>query len=361
MRLFDRFLLTDLAVPFLIGVLTFVVILLGDVAREIGQTILNARTPGILVATYLWLRSPNAFVWSMPVGTLLAVSLAMARATRDGEITAMRAAGISFGRLCLPLIAAGLGATVVAFGLNEWVVPGANDGAMRVWERMMQTQPIMREEHNRFFRDQDQRRVFYVEHMNADLNYLENIVIWVFDRHGRLSSIVRARHADLQGRIWWLRDGVQANVDPVTGGAVGPAERFTQREVQLRAALQNYYAERRSAYEMSARELRDRVEALEAGGQDSHALAVELHFKYSIPFACVIFALIGAPLAFRYSRWGVFGGALIAILIVFLYNGVRSWTLAFGLAGILPPVVAGWLQNVLFGGIGLALIHRVDH
>ena len=361
MRLFDRLLLSDLVVPCLIGVFTFAVILLGDVAREIGSTLLNARTPGLLIATYLWLRVPNALVWSMPVGTLLAVAMAMARITREGEITAIRAAGVSFGRICLPLVGAGLLATVVAFSLNEWVVPEANDGAARVWERLMQTQPVMREEHNQFFRDAEKRRVFYVEHMNADTNVLDNIMIWVFDDQGRLESITRAQHADLRGRIWWLRDGLLANIDPTTGEPAGPPERFAQREVQLRAALQNYYAEKRGPYEMSARELREQVAALEAGGQDPRSLAVELQFKYSIPFACVIFALIGAPLAFRYSRWGVFGGVLIAILIVFLYNGVRSWTLAFGLAGILPPVVAGWLQNVLFGGVGAELIRRADH
>jgi len=94
--------------------------------------------------------------------------------------------------------------------------------------------------------------------------------------------------------------------------------------------------------------------------KDSQALAVELQFKYSIPAACIVFALIGAPLAFRFSRWGIFGGVLLAILMVFLYNGVRSWTLAFGLAGTLHPVIAGWLQNVLFGGIGVLMIWRAE-
>jgi lipopolysaccharide export system permease protein len=311
----------------------------------------------MLVVRYLWLRTPNALVWSMPVGLLVAVSLAMSRATREGEITAMRAAGISFLRVCLPLVAAGVVAWVAAFSINEWVVPGANDASQRVLDEMMQTQPVIREERDQFFRDHRQRRVFYVAHMNADRNYLENIVVWSFDDFGALASITRASRADLEGRVWRLRNGVVATMRP--GGGVS-VERFALQEIQLQAALQNYYAEKRTAYEMSARELRDRVNTLESGGKDSHALAVELQFKYSIPFACVVFALIGAPLAFRYARWGVFGGVLVAILVVFLYNGVRSWTLAFGLAGVLPPVVAGWLQNVLFGGLGLLMIHRAE-
>lgn len=355
MKLFHRLLLGELIVPFFIGVFLFAVILLGDVARQIGSTILNARTPVWLIAQYLWLRTPGALVWSMPVGTLLAVSLAVARATRDGEINAMRAAGISFLRICLPFVAAGLLATVLAFSLNEWVVPRANDAARDVFDRITETQPVVREERNQLFRDKE-GRVFYVEHMNADTNSLENVVIWSFDDRDRLTSVVQAGAARLEGNVWRLYGGHEATLDPETGAMTSTP--FDTRRVRLWTALQEYYAEKRSAYEMSARELRDRITALEAGGKSSQALAVELQFKYSLPAACLVFALIGAPLAFRYARWGPFGGVLVAILIVFLYNGVRSWTLAFGIAGALNPIVAGWLQNVLFGGVGILLVWR---
>ena len=355
MRIFHRLLLGELIVPFFIGVFLFAVILLGDVARQIGSTILNARTPPLLIAQYLWLRTPSALVWSMPVGTLLAVSLAVARATRDGEINAMRAGGLSFFRICVPFIAAGAFATWLAFSLNEWVVPRANDAAADVFDRVTQTQPVVREERNQLFRDQE-GRVFHVEHMNADTNSLENIVIWSFDAEDRLTGVVQAGSARLEGSVWWLYGGQEAAIDPETGAVDCTA--FDTRRVRLWTALQDYYAEKRTAYEMSARELRDRVAALEAGGKSSQALAVELQFKYSLPAACIVFAIIGVPLAFRYARWGPFGGVLVAILIVFLYNGVRSWALAFGLAGALHPVVAGWLQNVLFGGLGLALVWR---
>ncbi len=357
MRLFDRLLLSDLVVPFLIGVFTFAVILLGDIARQIGSTLLNARTPPWLVAQYLWLRSPGAFVWAMPVGTLVAVSLAMARATREGEITAIRAAGVGLLRLCLPFFVAGAAATVGAFALNEWVVPDANDAAGRVMDRIRMTQPVLREEHNQLFRDRE-GRVFYVGHMNADTNFLENVVIWSFDAQGRLRDITQARYADLQGRVWWLHEG-QSQGFSEWDRPEAP-RRFDTRRVELWAALQNYYAEKRSAFEMSARELRDQVAVLESAGRNARSLQVELQFKYSIPAACLVFALIGAPLAFRYARWGAFGGLLVAILIVFLYNGVRSWTLAFGLAGTLPPIAAGWLQNVLFAGIGLVMLWRAE-
>lgn len=357
MKRFDRLLLGDLLVPFLIGVLTFAVILLGDVARQIGSTILNSRTPVLLVLQYLWLRGPGALVWSMPVGTLVAVSMTLARATREGEVTAIRAAGVSLSRICAPLIVAGALAALAAFVLNEWVVPKANDAAGRVMDRIMMTQPVLREEHNRFFHD-NKGRVFYVRHMNADSNFLEDIVIWSFTQEGQLREVTQARYADLQENIWWLHEGRVRRFD--RWGRPSPPEPFDTRRVELAAALHKYYADKRSVFEMSAREVRERVAVLEAGGHDAHDLQVELQFKYSIPAACFVFALVGAPLAFRYARWGPFGGLLVAIVIIFLYNGVRSWTLAFGLAGTLHPIVAGWLQNVLFSILGVVMLWRAE-
>ncbi|HJN15083.1 MAG TPA: LptF/LptG family permease, partial [Armatimonadota bacterium] len=353
MRLHDRHLLRELGAPFLIGVVTFAVILLGDAARQISDTIINQRTPLSLIAKYIWLRTPNAVVWSLPVGTLLGVSLAIAGMTRDGEITAIRAAGVSFARICMPLVAIGIFGTGIAFALNEWVVPDANDASMRALEEIRVTQAVISEERNQFIRDVDERRIFFVGRMNAHQNLLENVVMWSFDEQDRLISIVHAEFADTEDNVWMLHLGRDQGYDE-WGEPLAPVA-FDEMEVRLQGALQKHYTDKRTAFEMSAEELRSRVATLEATGRDTHADAVELQFKYSIPAACVVFALIGAPLAFRFSRWGIFGGVLLAILMVFLYNGVRSWTLAFGLAGTLHPIIAGWLQNVLFGGIGILM------
>ena len=107
---------------------------------------------------------------------------------------------------------------------------------------------------------------------------------------------------------------------------------------------------------MSAVELGQMISALGPAGGDTQKLAVQYHFKYSIPLACLIFALIAAPISFRFAHYGSFVGIVIAILIVFLYNGARSWTLAFGLAGSLDPLLAGWIPDMLFGALGVYLL-----
>jgi lipopolysaccharide export LptBFGC system permease protein LptF len=139
---------------------------------------------------------------------------------------------------------------------------------------------------------------------------------------------------------------------------VGGIQHFETREVRLTRALQHYYAERRAPGEMAPYELQELIEVRQATGGDTQRLEVYLHFKYSIPIACLVFAIIAAPLGHRYAHHGTYVGVVVALLAVFLYNGLRSWTLAFGLAGALDPMVAGWAPDAIFGVLGLILLVR---
>ncbi len=84
------------------------------------------------------------------------------------------------------------------------------------------------------------------------------------------------------------------------------------------------------------------------------ALQVEIHKKYAIPFACVIFVLLGAPLGMRARRGGMTAGFLslgfFVIYYLFLIGGEQLAD-----RQLLPPAVAMWAANVVLGAIGVLL------
>ena len=353
--LLDRYLLGQLLVPFLIGLFTFAIIMLGDVARQLGAALLGASVPPALIAQYLACNAPHALSWSMPVGVVVGVCMAVTLLTNRGEITAMRAGGASLLRLCQPILIVGLLASGLSFWLGEVVGPPAARQAREAFARIGLSQPVVQERSDVFFSDQEQRRFFHVAHMNPQTNELERITIWEQDAQGRLSRITTARWAEMKGNVWYLREGSSVTLDAY-GDQQGPVERFREQEITLQAALQDYYSSRKTAFEMSASELGSMISAMSQSGGETQKLAVQYHFKYSIPLACLVFALIAVPISFRFARHGSFVGIVIAVLIVFLYNGLRSWTLAFGLAGSLNPVLAGWTPDVVFGALGVYLL-----
>ena len=99
MTILDRYVCRQLVLPFFIGVLTFAVIMLGDAARQLGTLVLGLRAPLPLIVKYLIYYAPHAIVWSMPVGTVVAVAMALTSLKSHGEIDAMRAGGVSIARI----------------------------------------------------------------------------------------------------------------------------------------------------------------------------------------------------------------------------------------------------------------------
>lgn len=353
----DRYLFAQILVPFLIGLFTFAVILLGDTARQLGSALMTSRVSGWLLARYLLCHTPHALSWAMPVGTVVGVALTVTMLTNRGEITALRVGGLSFARLCRGFLVLGVLASILSLALGEYAAPPLTKRARELFIEIGLSQPVFVEQYNVLFRDARERRLFHVAHMNPKDNTLEGLTIWQQDASGRPVAITAAEWAEVRGSVWYLRNGATVQLDAY-GQQTGAVTKFQEQQTRLAAALQDYYSSKRTSFEMSAAELGDLISTVGPAGRDTHKEEVQFHFKYSIPLACLVFALCAAPISFRCARFGSFVGVVIAVLIVFLYNGVRSWTLAFGLAGSLPPVLAGWIPDVLFGGLGAYWLWR---
>lgn len=86
---------------------------------------------------------------------------------------------------------------------------------------------------------------------------------------------------------------------------------------------------------------------------------VEVHKKYSIPVACIVFILIGAPLGIMSRRGSMATGASFGLLFFIVY-----WAFLIGgeeLANreIISPVTAMWAANVIVGILGIFLTYTV--
>ncbi|MDZ7291662.1 MAG: LptF/LptG family permease [candidate division KSB1 bacterium] len=92
--------------------------------------------------------------------------------------------------------------------------------------------------------------------------------------------------------------------------------------------------------------------------RSTKSLLVEIHKKYSIPVACLVFVVIGAPLGFMARRGGLATGGGLSLGFFLLY-----WTFLIGgedLADrqIISPFLAMWSANFLVGAAGLYLLWR---
>ncbi|MEP6690881.1 MAG: LptF/LptG family permease [Gemmatimonadaceae bacterium] len=312
----------------------------------------NLAGKAIALSYLYWI--PDSMVMVLPAAVLFATVFSIGAFTRHAEITAAKASGISFHRLVAPIFVAAALATGLAFALGE-LVPITN--AMR---------SKLLEEHkfdtgsNRFnfAYSADRGRVYKIATLAADRHELTGLQI---ERKGmgpdyptRLVNAQRASWDSTRG--WLVRQGVMHILpDSSTDIAISfdslRQKQFTETPVELLSS-------ERSPHEMGYRDLEHFIQALERSGRNANELKVELALKFAIPLTCIVIAIFGAPLATSTQRGGAAYGIGVSLATTVLFLMLIQITKAIGAGGIVPPTLAAWIPNIVFGTIGLIFLAR---
>ena len=86
---------------------------------------------------------------------------------------------------------------------------------------------------------------------------------------------------------------------------------------------------------------------------------IEIHKKFSLAAACIIFVLIGAPIAVRFPRGGVGLVIGVSLLVFALYYVGLIGGESLANEGIVPPFWAMWGTNVILSVVGITLLLRM--
>jgi len=365
MRIVDRYLLREMALPFalaLVGFLIFILLfLLGQFSRWMVERIIPPDTLALLLLYKL----PYLLVLALPVATIFAIFLALGRLGHDRELIAMQASGLSLRRILLPLLVVGLILSGIDLLISDRLAPWGNRRYLSLLLEQFyggRSTPKIRD--NAFFKGVEER-FFYVRRHDPERNLLEDVLIYDLSGTLRLQDgeafpkIITAKAASWEDEFWRLSDGVIHAFDDE--GNLTYKSSFDAMTIHVGATIQRLAFEQRTPSEMSLGELSERIEAFRKIGRPAEPLVVEYHLKIAIPLACFIFALFGAPLSLLIGPRGRALGVILAVILVLVYQGVLFWTAQImGTRGDLPPAWGAWLPNMIFGLIGLGLFLRAD-
>jgi len=85
-------------------------------------------------------------------------------------------------------------------------------------------------------------------------------------------------------------------------------------------------------------------------------IIIELHKKFTLPFACIVFGIIGVPLGISKHRSGKSRGFVIGLMVIMIYYVLQIGGEALGETGMLPPAAGAWISNILVGAVGIYLL-----
>lgn len=356
MRILDRYAIGEIVVPFAIGFFVILVLLIGNVLFINIDLIVSRLHEWPEILRLIALKTPYFMVLALPSGALFGCALAVSRLSRDSEFTMMRMAGASMKRIFLPFILVGALVSAAAFYVQEKVTPWAESQSYKTLLRLWSSQGPPPIQANVFF--QSENYYFYVQQIDRRSGemVLRNIMVYELPTGEGYPMLTTARTARQEGNVWILEDGVVRKI-----GKDGFTEQegpFKRAKLDLRRPMTTFEDTAKNPDQMTISELREKIDVFSASGMEASRMKMSYHFKLALPLSSLILMLCVAPLSLRFGRSGSFTGVLLGIVVLFLYWNVILFAKALGGAGMLPPILAGWSEVIIFGIIGAYLMWR---
>ncbi len=348
--------------PFLVGTVSVVIMFLANTLITYSQQLFKKEIEPEAVAQLILFSIPTALNLTLPIAVTIAAGLAVSRLTRENELTAMRAAGISLKRAFAPILLMGLVVSVFSFWWTESVRPEAEARAKDTLRKIFAVEEAFTARSNIVIKLDDGR--YHLSIGSAQKGpggkvLIKNILVFSKPARGK-DQIVQAAKAEYDGRLLILE---QARIWEFDGDRFAEFKVKGQYIISPRISLETFFGQPLPG-EQTIQELREKVSELKSMGilHRAREYEVEYHNRFSIPFACLVFALFAPIFAVRFSRGGAFIGVLLSIVIVFLYYNMWLFSaeVLANRLGWLSPVVGSWLPNVLFLFVGLVALWRSE-
>jgi lipopolysaccharide export system permease protein len=355
-RILDRYLVREFLWPLLYCFDAFALLMIViDLFGTLDEFIDYHAHLGTVVHYYL-IYFPEMFVLIAPMSLLLGLLFCLASLGKHNELTAMRASGVSLLRLSLPLLGIGLIASLSVFAVNELFVPHSKEQreALMAALKGRTGRDVLQ---NFFFANPNDLRDWYARRFNTQSFEMENPEVHDRKPDGKPDFDIYAERAQWIDGQWhfFKADVYDHRENPPLVTHVAETNFPSIKDPPKRMAV-----EVKSPDQLTSTELRRYIRLQRRLGHtaDLARYQVTLHYRYAFPLTCLIVVLMGIPLGMRVSRSGPLLGVGTALVLVVAFYFLNNITLALGSGGRIPPVVAAWLTNVIFAGVGLVLLIR---
>jgi lipopolysaccharide export system permease protein len=344
--------------PFLFGLGAFTGILAASmILFDLVRAVVVRGLPLSAAAQIFILRLPGTAVYIFPMATLLAVLLAFASLSTRSEITAFKAGGISMYRVIFPALIFGFAVSLVSMVFYEVVVPRSNFAATNLMleNQARKSHKIQKNILIPEIENDELKRMYFVGRLNGD--QMEEVVVQEF-ADGKLSQIVNAKEATWDGakNTWLFKNGIIYLLSD--NGEYKHLIKFKEQYMHIKYSPADFYMGDRKPEEMNMGEMKKYIALQKKMGTDTTDLQIQYFLKGAIPFSCLVFALLGAPLGLSPQRSSSSIGLGLSVLIVFFYYFLTFTSMAIGELRVISPIAAAWLPNIVTGGVGGYILYK---
>ncbi|MBC7805268.1 MAG: LptF/LptG family permease [Akkermansiaceae bacterium] len=364
MRLSDRYILSELLLPFFISTFAVLMMLVGSILYDRLDRMLQEKWPVETVVRMLILGIPKVLTMALPVAVALSTSLAVNRMARDGEMTTLRAAGQPLWRTFMPVLLFGAVVSAGSLYLSEKVVPWSFKEQRNV-DAILRNLPKDPVKTGRSLTVDDYFISFNTaQQVIQGKRFRFNKVVIFYNPNrfegqndGEFATLQLADSAEYENGIWYLSNSrtYRFNADSSLYG-IAKGEAKVSLPIDF-SSVYNAPDDWAMDQQTFADLTRMQKEALrQRRFVDARKLEINSYFKFTLPLMCFVFALCSPPLSLRFARTGAFTGVLLSIIVVFVSWNTLLLMKGVGLGGYVSPLFAALSTPILFTCLGAWLL-----
>lgn len=366
MKIFEKYIMKEIAGPFFLGISIFSFIFLTDKIFELVDLIINKGVPinkVMLLVIYIF---PSFLAITVPMGVLMSCLMAFGRLSYDNEIIALKSSGINILKISLPalVIAFILSITMVFF--NDTILPSSNYAFKTLYFDIIKQRATIIIQEKLFINEFD-GYIFYIGEKDDKTSTLKNIIVYTLGSSNSPTHTILAEKGwifpDSESRriILRLKNGT---INEISEKNLSKYTRITFNnydiDLNINRVLDSVAKQEKSTREMGVFELYKEIKKIKKENLNNNYYLVEFHKKISIPFACLSFAFIGVPLGIVVKRGGKAIGFGISLALIFVYYLLLVLGEMLGEKGTLNQFFALWIPNLILIIIGIIILIKLS-
>jgi len=308
---------------------------------------------------------PIMFAQVSPFACLLSTLYTFGRLNHNNEIIAMRSSGLSIFQITKTVILFGLLVSLFSFWVNDRLVPKSLAITQQIREQFSEGSKKQKEKKQEIINNLCmyglRNRLFYINKFYPATNTMEGIVILEHDEHQELIRKIVANKGVYQEGLWRFYQAITYNFDK--NGQIIEEPLYLEEEIMpISETPHDFISQRQRLDFMTIAQLEDYIWKLSRSGATTviRNLKVRLYQRYASPFTNLVIVLLGIPFSLIMRRRATGISSIgVSILVGFLYYILEAVSIAFGMGGVLPPVLAATTSHIIALVFSLYLINSL--
>ncbi len=361
-QVIDRYVLNTFLFYFVLILASFVAMVEIFTFFELLGDIIKNRIPMPRVLTYLLFLAPKLIYDSAPLAVLVAVLVTFGVLTKNNEVTAFKACGVSMYRLALPVLAVAAMFSGALFAFDHYYIPDANRTQDRIRNEIKgkPVQSYLRPDLRWVFGEQS--RIFYFRFFDQTESVMVGVSVYDLDPQSfHLRRLIHAERARWEPNLntWVFQNGQMREIQGIRVTSFADFSGATATFPGIQEPPGYFVKEVKLSQQMNFIELGAYIQELSQSGLDTVKLQVQRQEKLAMPLFAFLMALISVPFAFVTGSRGAMAGVGASLGIAIAYWSLSKLFEQIGFLNQLPPDVAAWSPVMIFALAGSYLMLRM--